>query len=209
MVSLDINHPDSPAFAVIKRDLSRVTGANISLRLNKEFMTAVESDRDYILRYPCDKPVYESEEKLAVEYNKLYQVKDKCNRYVKRIKAKELWDTIIESAWQCAEPGIFHWNKLVDYDPSGAYVEFKPISTNPCGELGLSAYDSCRLIATNLYEAVDHPFTKNAQINLDNLYEIFYIAQILADVIVDLELEAVDRILEKINYAYMEEYKLW
>ena len=133
MLSMDINHPDSPDFAIIKRDLSKVTGANISLKLNNAFIEAVKNDTDYILRWPIDLEVPELREDL--EYNKLESLASygSLTGYVKKIRAKELWDTIVESNWLSAEPGIFNWEHLIDYDPTGVYPQLKPISTNPCG----------------------------------------------------------------------------
>ena len=198
MLSIDINHPDSPEFAVIKRDLTQVTGANISIKLNDAFINAVKNNTDYILKFPCENGDDLENYKEYTEYNKLYP-SPYNDGYIKRVKAKELWETIVESNWLSAEPGIFNWEHLVNYDPTGTYSQFKPISTNPCGELGLSGYDSCRLILTNLYSFVDNPFTPEASFNEELAYQIFYETQILADNLVDLELEAIDRILTKIN----------
>lgn len=207
MLSMDINHPDSPDFAIIKRDLSKVTGANISLKLNNAFIEAVKNDTDYLLRWPVDK-VFDQEYPTTFEYNKLTLVKhaDGTSTYVKRVKAKELWDTIVESNWLSAEPGIFNWDHLINYDPTGVYPQLKPISTNPCGELGLGSGDSCRLLATNLYSLVNHPFKEESFIDDDFAYQIFYQAQVLADVLVSLEIEAIDRILYKLNEDWLEQY---
>lgn len=207
MLSMDINHPDSPDFAIIKRDLSKVTGANISLKLNNAFIEAVKNDTDYLLRWPVDK-VFSQEFPETFEYNKLTLVKhaDGTSTYIKRVKAKELWDTIVESNWLSAEPGIFNWDHLINYDPTGVYPQLKPISTNPCGELGLGAGDSCRLLATNLYSLVRHPFKSKSFIDEDFAYQIFYQAQVLADVLVSLEIEAIDRILSKLNENWQEQY---
>ena len=133
MISLDIRHPDSPEFAVCKRDLTKITGANISLKVSKDFMNAVEQDEDYLLRWPVDK-VFSQEYPTTFEYNKLTLVKhaDGTSTYVKRVKAKELWDTIIESNWKSAEPGILFWDNIIDYDPASVYPEYRAISTNLC-----------------------------------------------------------------------------
>ena len=132
MISIDINHPDVEEFAKVKRDLSKLTGANISIRLNDDFIKAVEDNKDYILSYPTN---YSFPELMTFKesYNILNKVSiGKETVYYKRIKAKDLWNTIIESAWKYAEPGIFNWSRLVNYDPTGVYEELKPISTNPC-----------------------------------------------------------------------------
>lgn len=213
MLSMDINHPDSPDFAIIKRDLSKVTGANISLKLNNAFIEAVKNDADYILRWPVDLDITKfSNDYIDANYNELHYIEDHENNnevcYVKKVKARELWNTIVESNWLSAEPGIFNWDHLINYDPTGVYPQLRPISTNPCGELGLGAGDSCRLLATNLYSLVSHPFKKESFIDDDFAYQIFYQAQVLADVLVSLEIEAIDRILYKLNENWQEQYYL-
>lgn len=134
MISLDIKHPDSPDFAVAKRDLTKITGANVSLRVSKDFIESVEKDEDYILRFPVDININDIKYPKEIEYNTLYEVKDssikKC--YIKKVRAKELWDTIMESNWQSAEPGILYWDNIINRDPASVYPEYRPISTNPC-----------------------------------------------------------------------------
>lgn len=205
MISLDIRHPDSPEFAVCKRDLTKITGANISLKVSKDFMDAVEKDEDYLLRWPVDK-VFDQEYPTTFEYNKLTLVKhaDGTSTYVKRVKAKELWDTIIESNWKSAEPGILFWDNIIDYDPASVYPEYRAISTNPCGEIPLSSYDACRLIAVNVYNLVTSPFTEKAHLDEDLAYKVFYEAQIIADTLVDIELKHIERII-----ALEDEQELW
>ena len=205
MISLDIRHPDSPEFAIAKRDLTKITGANVSLKVSKDFMDAVEQDEDYLLRWPVDK-VFDQEYPTTFEYNKLTTVKhaDGTSTYVKRVKAKELWDTIIESNWQSAEPGILFWDNIIDYDPASVYPEYRAISTNPCGEIPLSSYDACRLIAVNVSNLVTSPFTEKACFNEKLAYEVFYEAQIIADTLVDIELEHIERII-----ALEDEQELW
>lgn len=134
MLSMDINHPDSPDFATIKRDLTKVTGANISIKLNQKFINAVENNEDYILRWPLETNISNLPINDIV-YNELkfFYTKEGSPYYIKKVKAKELWDTIVESNWLSAEPGIFNWEHLIDYDPTGVYPQLKPISTNPCG----------------------------------------------------------------------------
>lgn len=210
MLSIDINHPDSPDFITIKQDLTKVTGANVSVRLNSEFMKAVEEDADYMLTWPCgikENDILFPTDKL--EYNQLYLagiISSHTSCYVKKIKAKELWDSIIHCAWNTAEPGILFWDNIIDNDPASVYPQFKAISTNPCGEIPLSPYDSCRLIATNLYGLVVDPFTKDARITEDLAYKVFYEAQIIGDILVDLELEAINKI---IKVAKGKEKELW
>ena len=178
MLTMDIAHPDIEDFVKIKQDLTNVTGANISIRLSDEFMEAVEKDDNYTLRFPID-----SDKSL----------------YTKQIKAKELWNTIIECAHNTAEPGLIFWDRQHKYSTSSIYPGFKNESTNPCSEIAMQGGDSCRLIAVNLYNFVDKPFTKDASFNYTKLYSVVYEAQRLMDDLVDLELEHIYKILEKID----------
>ena len=178
MLTLDIAHPDIEDFITIKQDLTKVTGANISIRLSDEFMQAVENDEKYTLRWPID---------------------SKTPKYTKEVDAKELWETVIKSAHNTAEPGLIFWDRQHNYSTSSLYPGFKNSSTNPCSEIAMQGGDSCRLIAVNLYSFVDEPFTKNAKFNHQKFYKVVYETQRLMDDLVDLELEAVDRILDKIN----------
>lgn len=134
MISMDINHPDIMDFIKIKRDLTQVTGANISIKLNDEFMKAVENNEDYILRFPCDSTINFNSNEL--EYNTLlplWDCKDESKQigFIKKIKAKEYWDEIIKSAHNVAEPGLMFWDNMVNYSPDGAYPQFKQVTTNP------------------------------------------------------------------------------
>ena len=200
MISLDIRHPDSPEFAIAKRDLTKITGANVSLKVSKDFMDAVEQDEDYILRFPVDLSTkWLLDDKKELPYNELVEVSNDLQTlkgYVKRVRAKELWDTIIESNWKSAEPGILFWDNIIDYDPASVYPNYKAISTNPCGEIPLSSYDACRLIAVNVYNLVNNPFTEKSYFNTELAYEVFYEAQIIADTLVDVELEHIKQIIQ-------------
>ncbi|HET8839575.1 MAG TPA: ribonucleotide reductase N-terminal alpha domain-containing protein, partial [Flavobacteriaceae bacterium] len=178
MLTLDIAHPDVEDFITIKQDLRKVTGANISLRLSDEFMEAVDKDEDFMLRWPVD-----SENPV----------------YTKTIRAKELWETVIKCAHNTAEPGLIFWDKQHTYSTSSFYPGFKNSSTNPCSEIAMQGGDSCRLIAVNLYNFVDNPFTEDAVFNHEEFYQSIYETQRLMDDLVDLELEAVERILEKVE----------
>lgn len=142
MITIDIRHPDSLDFIKVKQDLSRVTGANISVRLNDEFMKAVENDEDYILRFPCnvtnyDIPLLEDIKYIRqLEYNVLEEVEminkfDYFKGYIKKVKAKELWNELVKSAHNTAEPGILFWDNMINYSPDGVYDEYRAISTNP------------------------------------------------------------------------------
>lgn len=178
MITLDIAHPDIEKFITIKQDLTRVTGANISVRLSDEFMKAVEQDADFTLRFPVDSP---------------------DPMISKKIRARKLWNTIIESAHRSAEPGLIFWDRQHHYSTSSVYPGFRNVSTNPCSEIAMQGGDSCRLIAINLYSFVSDPFTSKARFDLKKFYETTYEAQRLMDDLVDLELEAIERIIEKVN----------
>lgn len=193
MLSVSINHPDSPELITAKQDLTKINGANISVRLTDVFMKAVETDEDYVLTWPCDRVVH-PDRVSAQTYNELIKLEE--GLYIKKIRAKELWDSVIQCAWNTAEPGILFWDTIIDNDPASVYPEFRAISTNPCGEIPLSPYDSCRLIAVNLFNLIDNQFEDNATINFAKAYEVFYEAQVIGDILVDLELEHVARIID-------------
>lgn len=204
MLSIDIAHPDSMDFIKIKRDGTSVTGANISVKLSNEFMEAVQADADFILRFPTTK---KTSDMSINEYDELCKGWDDGglhyiavdNVQVKKIRAKEYWDELVKSAKNYAEPGLMYWDNAINYDPAAVYEQFKPICTNPCGEQYLNANDSCRLMALNLYSFVDNPFTPEAEVNYEKLYEISYEHLRLGDDLVDLELVYIQRIIDKIK----------
>lgn len=181
MLTISINHPEVETFINIKRDLKKVTGANISIRLTDEFMTAVKNNSDYTLRWPVE----ETPENAKI---------------TKTIKAKDIWDQIIDAAWTSAEPGLLFWDTVKKNTPTEAYASlgYGNKSTNPCGELVLSPYDSCRLLLINLSKFVKHPFEPGAMFDYVSFGTATKVAQRLMDDLVDLELEAVDSILGKI-----------
>jgi len=181
MLTICVHHPDIRTFITIKRDLSKVTGANISIRLTDEFMNAVENEEDYEIRFPVDR----DEERIVSDH----------------ISAKEIWDEIIESAHGSAEPGLLFWDNVLNYTPAQIYKDdgFHTISTNPCSEITLSAYDSCRLLLLNLTSFVEDPFTENARFDYELFNKYSQKAQRLMDDLVDLEIECVDRIIQKIK----------
>lgn len=214
MISIDVNHPDIFDFVRIKRDLTQVTGANISIKLNDDFMKAVINDKDYLLRFPCDQDLTGFEDD-DIPYDELIIYQEDTKVYVRRIKAKELWNEIIESAHGVAEPGLMFWDNMVDYSPDGVYALYRAITTNPCSEIGMSKDDACRLLATNLFSFVENPFTDESEFDYDRFYEYSYEAQILADNLVELELENIQRIINKIKLdpepaeIKATELKLW
>jgi len=178
MLSMDIAHPDVEDFITIKQDLRKVTGANISIRLSDEFMNAVEANAEYTHRWPIDSDT---------------------PKFSKTVKAKELWDTIIKCAHNTAEPGLIFWDRQHWYSTSSVYPGYKNTSTNPCSEIAMQGGDSCRLIAINLFNFVEKPFTKDAKFLMEDFYKATYEGQRLMDDLVDLETEAIGRILAKIE----------
>jgi ribonucleoside-diphosphate reductase alpha chain len=180
MLTISVHHPQIRDFIKIKRDLTRVTGANISVKLSDEFLNAVDKDKKFQLRFPVD-----DDEPIISE----------------DISAKELWDEIIESAHACAEPGLLFWDTAKKLTPSDIYTSegFGSTSTNPCGEIILSPGDSCRLMVINLVSFVKNPFKSTSEFDYEKFNEVVEKAQRLMDDLVDLEIEQVKKILEKIE----------
>jgi ribonucleoside-diphosphate reductase alpha chain len=171
MVSLDVNHPDIEEFIDCKTDLNRVTYANISVRVNDAFMKAVELDSDYLLTWPCENynPARYTTEWWPKEYNVLTQVGD---HYVKKVKAKQLFQKLAENNWNYAEPGILYWDTMEQHNMLNTNKEFKYSGINPCGELPMNAGSSCLLGSINLSEFVVNPFTKDAYFDTDALDDV-------------------------------------
>lgn len=208
MLSMSINHPDIEEFITKKQDLTKVTGANISVKVTDEFMKAVESDEDYILTFPVDSRLAPEDVQGYTEYNKLYHSPYDSTLF-KRVKAKELWNTLMHCAWNTAEPGIM-FEDAMHNSPDGIYEGFRMVSTNPCGEIPMGPFDSCRLIHLNLSSFIDNPFTDKATIDEEKLYEVSYESMRLADDLVDLEIEAVDRIIKVVEKDEdFTEFNLW
>jgi ribonucleoside-diphosphate reductase alpha chain len=180
MLSVSVKHPDAEAFIDAKMSEGKVTGANVSVKITDEFMESVVNERPFIQRYPIDStnPVY-----------------------TKETDAKALWGKIIHNAWKSAEPGVLFWDTILKESLPDCYADlgFRTVSTNPCGEIPLCPYDSCRLLAINLYSYVKNPFTKNAAFDFDLFKKHVALAQRIMDDIIDLETEKIDTILEKIN----------
>lgn len=207
MLLMDCRHPDIFKFVSKKADLTKVTGANISVMLTDEFMQAVSDDEDFICCFPIDHR-YQKKEGTPWDmynYNQIYtgeiMIEKGLGKYWHmKIKAKELYEEIVKQAWGNAEPGVAFIDRIHDYSPDGVYSQFKAVASNPCGEIFMQAYDACRLLCLNLYNIVNEPFTENSAIDYDKLYEIAYIQQRLADDIVSLEIEYIDRIIAKIKH---------
>lgn len=201
MISQDIRHPEAEQFATIKQDLSKVTGANISLKLTDDFMQAVEKDTDFYQRFPVDIKIPEYFDIKAAKYGEIFSGGE--NTFLKRIRAKELWNTVIKCAHGTAEPGLIFWDRQHFYSPSSLYKEFENISTNPCSEIAMGN-DSCRLIAKNMFTHVQFPFTNTASFDFEDWYWTCYNTMYLMDDLVDLEMEHVNRILNKIDQVDKE-----
>ena len=180
MITIDVSHYEVETFIKIKRDEKKVTGANISLRLSDKFMRAARDDKDFQLHWPVGVP------DPAIS---------------KMVRARELWDMIIDSAWSMAEPGLLFWDTVIRNTPADIFTPegFGSISTNPCSELMLCADDSCRLMLLNVLSYVMKQFTKDAHLDEKKFYDHIMKVQRLMDDLVDLELEAVDRIIAKIQ----------
>ena len=173
MISMDIRHPDIQEFVKMKQDLTKVTGANVSVKISDSFMKAVEDNEMFSLQFPVDAEEPE---------------------YTMEIDAVTLWTAIVESATKTAEPGLLMWDNITRNLPAHAYEEFETKTTNPCGEIPLSAYDSCRLISLNLKSLVKNSFEKNAEFDFGKLREVASVGMRLSDDLVELELEKLDNI---------------
>ena len=180
MLSVSIKHPDAEAFIDAKMVEGKVTGANVSVRIDDEFMNAAINGSTYTQKYPIDSD---------------------APKYSKDIDASQLWKKIVHNAWKSAEPGVLFWDTIVRESVPDCYADlgFKTISTNPCGEIPLCPYDSCRLLAINLYSYVKNPFTNKAAFDFELFKTHVGKAQRLMDDIIDLEMEKIDKIIEKIN----------
>lgn len=212
MLLLSVKHPEIFNFIKVKNDRTKVTGANISVMLTDKFMRAAENNEDFYCTFPVEFGIPDNV-RFNIPYNELTELPhtnevhrnmngvtfEGQNVKIMKVKAREIYDLIVENAWDNAEPGVAFMDRVVEYSPEGVYEQFKPIASNPCGEQWMQAYDACRLLAMNLFGFVVNPFTKDAYIDYDKLYEISYLQQRLADDIVDLEIEYVNRIIEKIK----------
>ncbi len=196
MLSVSIKHPDSELFIDAKMESGKVTGANVSVKIDDDFMRSALEGKSYVQQYPISSndPVYQKE-----------------------IDASALWKKIVHNAWQSAEPGILFWDTITRESVPDCYADlgYKTVSTNPCGEIPLCPYDSCRLLAINLYSYVVNPFTKNAYFNFDLFNKHVELAQRIMDDIIDLEMEKIEKIISKIdadpedNDIKNTEFQLW
>ena len=182
MLSVSIKHPDAEAFIDAKMTEGKVTGANVSVRIDDEFMRCATEERPYRQQYPVDAPEGEV-------------------KFEKDIDAAALWQKIVHNAWKSAEPGVLFWDTITRESIPDCYADlgFRTISTNPCGEIPLCPYDSCRLLAINLYSYVKNPFTPQAEFDFDLFRRHVAKAQRIMDDIIDLEMEKIDAIIQKID----------
>ena len=180
MLTVSVKHPDSEAFVDAKMTEGKITGANVSLKIDDKFMQAAIEGKEYTQQYPinAEKP-----------------------KYTQNIDATTFWNKIIHNAWQSAEPGVLFWDTIIRESLPDCYADlgFKTVSTNPCGEIPLCPYDSCRLLAINLYSYVENPFTPNAKFNFSKFKEHVMYAQRMMDDIIDLEMEKIETIIAKIE----------
>ena len=196
MLSVSVRHPDTEDFIDAKMTAGKVTAANVSVKIHDDFMQAVVDKKPYMQQFP------------TWSSNPSFQ---------KEIDANKLWNKIVHNAWKSAEPGILFWDTIINESVADCYADqgYRTVSTNPCGEIPLCPYDSCRLLALNLYSYVDNPFTPKAKFNFDKFREYVGYAQRIMDDIIDLELEKIDGILAKISSDPEEleikrvERKLW
>ena len=203
MLSVSIKHPDSEAFIDAKMTEGKVTGANVSVKIDDEFMRAAIDDKPYVQQFPISGvPEKSGETEIFVK---------------KEISARKLWEKIVHNAWKSAEPGVLFWDTILRESIPDCYADlgFRTVSTNPCGEIPLCPYDSCRLLCINLYSYVVNPFTKDAYFDYELFRKHVAMAQRLMDDIVDLELEKIDQIMDKVNDDPQNpevkgaEYHLW
>ena len=180
MLSVSIKHPDSESFIDAKMTEGKITGANVSIKLDDEFMKCAIEGKPYTQQYPID---------------------SNNPTYTKEVNAKSIWEKVVHNAWKSAEPGVLFWDTIIKESVPDCYSDlgFKTVSTNPCGEIPLCPYDSCRLLAINLYSYVKNPFTKDAEFDFDLFKKHVGIAQRMMDDIIDLEMEKIDRIIEKVK----------
>ena len=196
MLSVSIKHPDAESFIDAKMQQGKVTGANVSVKIDDEFMRDAIAGKEYTQQYPID---------------------SKTPVIVKKINAQQLWKKIVHNAWKSAEPGILFWDTVLRESVADCYADlgYRTVSSNPCGEIPLCPYDSCRLIAINLYSYVENPFTFAATFNMDLFKKHVHMAMRLMDDLIDLEMEKIAAILKKIesdpedDEVKRTEYNLW
>ena len=179
MLSVSVKHPDAEDFIDAKMELGKVTGANVSVRITDDFMKSVLSGKKFTQQYPIDAAT---------------------PKMTKEVDATKIWNKIIHNAWKSAEPGVLFWDTIINESIPDCYADlgYRTTSTNPCGEIPLCPYDSCRLLAVNLYSYVEKPFTPEAHFNFEKFGKHVQMAQRMMDNIIDLEIEKIDKIIAKV-----------
>ncbi len=196
MLSVSVKHPDSESFIDAKMESGKITGANVSVKMHDDFMEAALSGTPYVQQYPID---------------------SKEPWYKKEVDANAIWKKIVHNAWQSAEPGVLFWDTIIRESVPDCYADlgYKTVSTNPCGEIPLCPYDSCRLLAINLYSYVQNPFTAEAKFDFELFSKHVGLAQRIMDDIIDLEMEKIEKIMAKIDSdpeaddIKLTEFQLW
>ncbi len=196
MLTISIKHPDAESFIDAKMETGKITGANVSVKIDHEFMDAVINNKPYQQQYPIDSP---------------------NPSFKQTVDARQLWEKIVHNAWKSAEPGILFWDTITNESVADCYADkgYRTVATNPCGEIPLCPYDSCRLLAINLFSYVDNPFTEEAKFNFDKFKTHISYAQRIMDDIIDIEVEKIDAIIKKIENDPEDfeikrvEYNLW
>lgn len=186
MISMDVSHPDIEKFIEMKHDLTKVTGANVSVKITDDFMEAVKSDSNFTLRWDSE---------------------DGKDSIVREVEAKKIWNMIVNSATKTAEPGILMWDNIIKNLPAHEYEQFKTRTTNPCGEIALSAYDSCRLISINMSNFVEGEFDEDCFFDYNKFKEVVRVAMRMSDDLVELELEKLNSVYEACDSD--DERELW
>lgn len=227
MISMSCEHPDILDFIRKKQDLTKVTGANISVQLTDSFMDDVMNDRYHVLRWPCGKDDYVENianialNDVSVEIGRLYSADElgyddvsgycaKPKSYYRKVKAKDYWKELVHCAWNTGEPGIMFYDNHVNYSPDGSYPQYRGVTTNPCGEIFMEKGGACRLISLNYASFVNSPFTENAEFDFNRFSEAVRIGIRLSDDLVTLETMYVDRIIASIDPEKgYDEIRMW
>ena len=205
MICLDVNHPDVLDFVHLKEDLTKVTGANLSVLIDNQFMYDVIQDNDYITSFPLKtreelQEIFKDEEAKKIgrqaDYGVMFKIGD---YYYKKYSAKYVWDEICRCAWKMAEPGILFRSNWITGGTDGCYNQYRPVATNPCSEIAMQPYDSCRLMSYNLTDCVVNPYTEKARIDFERLYKMCYTQMLLCDTMIDIEISHIQNIITKLQ----------
>lgn len=207
MICLDVNHPDILDFVHLKEDLTKVTGANLSVLIDDPFMYDVIADNDYITSFPIKTRLeltdifnqHNTEGLNAIKKAKYGELLKIGDSYYKKLSARYVWEEICRCAWKMAEPGILFKSNWITGGTDGAYPQYAPVATNPCSEIAMQPYDSCRLMSYNLTDCVENPYTEKARVNFDRLYSMCYNQMLLCDTMIDIEIHHIENIINKLQ----------